>query len=316
MGYNFQKRPDYTRYISNGSFGYKWQPINKRLYNLKLLEVSSVKIFPTPQFQSIIDNYTDPRIKYSYQDHLVLSSGFSYNYNEHRFKGFKPFSYLYSRIELGGFPWNLFGRLNKNSLDSLGRTTIFGLPSSEYILLENDARYYVPSGKEVMNVFRAYVGIGIPYGATKALPFEKSFYIGGANSLRAWTLGTLGPGSFNSNTNTFEVTGDIKLEFNYEFRFTLSGNFQGAVFTDVGNVWLLNESDAAPGGNFTFPGFIEQFAADFGYGLRYDLEFLIIRIDLAHPLYQPYLSKGTRWTATNLSGKIITGFNFAIGYPF
>lgn len=316
MGYNFQKRPDYTRYITNGSFGYTWQPIDKRFYNFKLFELSSVKIYPTSEFQKIIDGYTDPRVKYSYQDHLVLSTGLSYNYNEHRFKGLRPFSYLYSRVEVGGFPWNIPSQLSKNGRDSLGRAIVFGLPSSEYILLENDARYYVPSGKDIMHVFRSYLGIGIPYGATKALPFEKSFYIGGANSLRAWSLGTLGPGSFNSNSTTFEVTGDIKIEFNYEFRFTLSGNFQGAVFTDIGNVWLLNKSETLPGGNFTFPGFIEQFAADFGYGLRYDLEFLIIRVDLAHPLYQPYLAKGSRWTATNTAGKIITGFNFAIGYPF
>jgi outer membrane protein assembly factor BamA len=316
VGYNYQKRPDYTRYILNGSIGYSWQPINKRIFNFKLLDVSSVKIYPTTEFQEIIDNYTDPRIKYSYQDHIVLSTGYSYNYNEHRFKGLRPFMYLFTSIEIGGAPWNIFARLNPNARDSLGRITIFGIPSAEYLLMEADGRYYLPSGKDLMNVFRANIGIGIPYGSTKAMPFEKSFYIGGANSLRAWVIGTLGPGSFNSKATTFEMTGDIKIELNYEFRFKISGSFEGALFTDIGNIWLLNESDAMPGGQFNFKTFIPQFAVDFGYGLRYDLEFLILRLDFAHPLYQPYLPENSRWTALNAHGKVITGFNFAIGYPF
>ncbi len=316
LGYNFQNRPDYERYILNGSFKYSWHPVSKRYYGVKLLEVSSVKIYPSSEFQDEINGYTDPRIKYSYQDHLVLSTSASYNYNEMRFKGLRPFSYLFSSVEVGGLPWNFLARLNKASRDSLGQVTIFGLPSAEYIKLDNDGRYYLPSGKNFMNVFRANIGIGIPIGTSKALPFEKSFYIGGANSLRAWVIGTLGPGSYNSDATTFEVTGDIRMEFNYEFRFKISGSFEGALFLDAGNIWLLNESDARPGGQFKFSTFLPQLALDFGYGLRYDLSFLVLRLDFANPLYQPYLPKGSRWTALNPAGKLITGINFAIGYPF
>lgn len=316
LGYNFQQRPDYTRYITNGSLGYTWQPLDKISHGVKLLEASSVKIFPAASFKQIIDGYSDLRIKYSYQNHIVLSSSYNFNYNEHRFKGLSPFKYLYSKIEVGGIPWNLIGSINPSVLDSLGQRHIFGLPLSQYVLFVNDARYYLPIGKNIMNVFRSNFGIGIPLGTTKALPFEKSFYIGGANSLRAWTIGTLGPGSYKTNNNSFETTGDIKIEFSYELRFSISGNFEGALFTDVGNIWLINKSDANPGGHFVFPDFLQQFAVDFGYGIRYDLEFLIIRIDLAHPIYQPYLPNSSRWTALNTKGKLITGFNFAIGYPF
>jgi len=112
------------------------------------------------------------------------------------------------------------------------------------------------------------------------------------------------------------MTGDMKLELNYELRFTLSGSLEAGLFIDGGNIWLLNKSDAVPGGEFTFPEFINQIALDFGYGLRYDLDFLVIRVDLAHPLYQPYLPYGSRWSALDMRGKLITGFNFAIGYPF
>lgn len=314
LGNNYQKRPDYERYITNGSFSYQWKPLDKRIHKFKLLEVSAVNINPTADFQKVIDTYTDPRILYSYQDHIVLSSGYSYNYNEHKFKGLKPFKYLYSRIEVGGLPWNYM--VKTKSGDTTGQRYVFGLPSSQFVLVENDFRYYMPSGKNVMNVFRAHFGIGIPFGSSKAMPFEKSFYIGGANSLRAWTIGTLGPGAYQSNSTSFEMTGDIKIEFNYELRFNLSQNLEGVFFGDMGNIWLLNKSDAMPNANIKFPDMFEQFAIDFGYGLRYDLEFLIIRFDIAHPIYQPYLPLDSRWSALNTKGKLITGFNFALGYPF
>jgi outer membrane protein assembly factor BamA len=316
VGYNYQKRSDYTRYIINGSFGYTWQPRPKYYNNLRLLEISSVKIYPTSEFQQIIDKYRDPRIRYSFQDHMVLATNYSFTYNEHRYKGSKPFSFFFGAIEIGGMPWNLIPRINNVNEDSVGQILLFGVPSAEYVKLEIDARHYIPSGRNNMNVFRSFIGIGLPYGGSKALPFEKSFYIGGANSLRGWAIGTLGPGSFNSNATTFEMTGDIKIEFNYEFRFLLLGNLEAALFTDVGNIWLLNKSDAQPGGNFKFSTFIPQFAIDFGYGLRYDLEFLIIRFDIAHPIYQPYYGVGSRWTAMSSSGNLLAGFNFAIGYPF
>lgn len=317
LGYNYQKRPDYTRYILNGSFGYTSQPRPRYYNNFRLLEVSSVKIYPSEKFHQIIDKYTDPRIKYSYQDHLVLSTSYSFTYNEHRYKGSKPFSFFFGAVDWGGGLWNLFPiALGLDNHDSIGQLLLFDIPSASYFKIEADGRYYVPTGKNLMNVFRTFIGVGIPYGNSKALPFEKSFYIGGANSLRAWTIGTLGPGAYNSNATTFEMTGDIKIEMNYELRFLISGSLEGAFFADAGNIWQINKSDAQPGGNFQFKSFIPQMAADFGYGLRYDLEFLIIRVDIAHPIYQPYLPIGSRWSAMSLNGNLLAGFNFAIGYPF
>ena len=316
LGYNYQKRPDYTRYIINASFGYNWQPRPNHFHNFRLFEVNSVKIYPSTSFQKIIDAYTDPRIVYSFQDHLVLSTNYSFTYNEQRFKGLRPFGFFFGAVDVGGMPWNLIPRIASNNTDTIGQIRLFGLPSAEYVKLELDGRYYIPSGRSIMNVVRAYMGIGLPYGSSKALPFEKSFYIGGANSLRGWTIGTLGPGEYASNATTFEMTGDVKLEINYEFRFALSGGLEGAFFADAGNIWLVNKSESMPGGQFKFNRFIPQMAMDFGYGIRYDLQYLIIRVDIAHPIYQPYFPAGSRWTARSSSGNLLAGFNFAIGYPF
>ncbi len=319
LGYNYQDRPDYTRSIINASYGYIWHSKKYRHFILNPIEISSVKIYPEPEFQTIIDNYQDPRIKYSYQDHLVLGMSYSYQYTEMKTESKFPFHYFFYKIELGGIPYNFISNLFGHQSDSMGQQWVGSLPYTRFIRFETDYRYFLPiSNGKLMNAFRANFGIGIPLGKSAALPFEKSFYSGGANSLRAWTLGTLGPGSYSSGSSTFEMTGDIKIEFNYEFRFSISGPLKGAIFADVGNIYLLKESDVLPGGTFYFKDFIPKLAADIGYGIRYDMSFLVIRADIAHPVYQPYFPPGQRWSMTTLdtSPKLKWAFNFAIGYPF
>jgi outer membrane protein assembly factor BamA len=319
LGYNYQDRPDYTRLILNGTFGYKWVSNIKTSHVYNPVELSSVKIFPTPEFQETIDAYADPRIKYSYQDHLVLGMSYSYLYNEKKINSKKPFKFFFGKIELGGIPYSLISTVFGNPKDSLGQHFIGNLPYTQFARGELDFRYNLPANNgKTMHVFRINLGLGVPLGGSVAIPFEKSFYIGGANSLRGWTLGTLGPGSYNSGSTSFEMTGDIKIEMNYEFRFPISEPLMGAVFTDVGNIFLIRESDVMPGGEFKFNNFYNKLAVDFGYGLRYDMNFLIIRFDIAHPIYQPYLPYGNRWTmlSQGVDPRLLIAFNFAIGYPF
>jgi len=317
LGYNYQDRPDYSRYIINSTFGYNWFSNKYVSQIVNPLEISSVKINPTDSFQKVIDNYNDPRIKYSYQDHLVLGMSYSYIYNERKWRSKTPFSFFFAKADLGGIPYGLVSRMLGNNKDSIGQYWVKEIPFTQFARVEMDYRYYYPmSYGSLMNVFRVNIGVGVPLFGSIAIPFEKSFYIGGANSLRAWTLGTLGPGSFNSGTKTFEMTGDIKIEFNYEFRFPITSSLRGALFTDVGNIFLLNKNEQMPEGVFHFNNFYKKLAADIGYGIRYDLSFLVIRLDVAHPIYQPYHIKGSRWSMTTVDSKLIYTFNFAIGYPF
>jgi outer membrane protein assembly factor BamA len=220
---------------------------------------------------------------------------------------------------LGGIPYNLVSNVFGNEKDSLGQYWIGNLPYTQFLRFETDYRYYFPMmNNSLMHVFRANIGVGIPLSNSVATPFEKSFYIGGSNSLRAWTLGTLGPGSYNSRSNTFEMTGDIRLEINYEFRFPISDALKGSIFADAGNIFLIKQNDVMPEGVFHFYNFYQKMALDIGYGIRYDMSFLVLRFDIAHPLYQPYLAPGKRWsmmTQTTIP-KLSTAFNFAIGYPF
>jgi len=319
FGYNYQDRPDYTRLILNGTFGYKWHSNASTSHIFNPVELSSVKIFPTKEFQSTIDNYQDPRIKYSYQDHLVLGMSYSYLYNKKRIRNTETSHFFFGKIELGGLPYNYFSHILGDKKDSLGQYRIGGVPYTQFARIDMDYRYYLPSlNGHLTNVFRLNIGVGIPMGGSVAIPFEKSFYIGGANSLRGWTIGTLGPGSYYSGSRTFEMTGDMRLEANYELRFPISEPLMGAVFADVGNIFLLHSSDVMPGGAFHFYNFYQKLAADIGYGLRYDMSFLVIRLDIAHPIYQPYRPFGDRWTMLSLGNNphLLYTINFAIGYPF
>src|SRR5690606_27379623 len=172
-------------------------------------------------------------------------------------------------------------------------------------------------------VFRQKIGVGLPYCNSSELPYSKQFFVGGASSLRGFQPRSVGPGtyfnSYQDGDGSFDQTGDIMLELNVENRFDMGGFLKGAVFVDAGNVWLKNESDARPGGEFEFKSFFSQLAVSAGVGLRIDVEFVLIRFDLGMPLRKPYVEDpwvvdeidfGKSWRKDNLV------LNIAIGYPF
>jgi len=161
------------------------------------------------------------------------------------------------------------------------------------------------------------ITIGIPYGNSTLLPFEKAFFAGGANDMRGWKMYTLGPGTYK-NTNVdfnYNQIGDIQLEANVEYRFPIYQWIRGAVFMDAGNIWLLQNSSDLPGGQFTFPGFFKQVALDGGVGIRLDFDFFIFRFDPAIPLRVPSYPENDRWYFNKMQLKDIV-WNFGIGYPF
>ena len=165
-------------------------------------------------------------------------------------------------------------------------------------------------------VYRFYGGIGISYGNSTVLPFEKAFFAGGANGMRGWKMYYRGPGSYHSEEeNTFNQIGDIQLEANIEYRFPIYQWIRGALFVDAGNIWFLKETADLPGGTFTFPGFFTQVAIDAGFGIRLDFDFFIFRLDPAIPLRVPWYPENDRWYFDKMQLKDIV-WNFGIGYPF
>ena len=166
---------------------------------------------------------------------------------------------------------------------------------------------------------RLMAGAIASYGNSTTAPYSEQFYIGGANSLRAFTVRSLGPGSYHPADATrysyLDETGTLKLEANIEYRARLFGNLQGALFVDAGNIWLLREDKERPGGKFTIKDFADQIALNTGFGLRYDLQFLVLRFDVGIALHYPYDTGKSGYYNIPSFGKGYA-WHFAIGYPF
>ena len=178
-----------------------------------------------------------------------------------------------------------------------------------------DFRQHLDLGNESWLVFRQFVGLGVPYGNSKDMPFERSFYGGGANGLRGWLYRTVGPGGYvPPDEKDIERIGDMQLEVNAEYRFPIYNIFNGAIFVDAGNVWAYHPNEFMPNAEFRFNTFYKQLALDAGVGLRIDASFLIIRLDFAYAMRNPYPDDtGNYWRFNNLGN---LRMQMGIGYPF
>jgi len=311
-GMNYRHRPTYTRYILNFTFGYDWKESEYKTHIVQPFNISSVKVDPTQEFLEELDAIDDPRLKNQYTDHLITAIQYSFIYNNQDIKKVKDFIYFKGDIETSGNIFYAFNNLLDSEKDSAGYYKVVGIRYAQYARLETDFRYYLMASQTNQIVFRMLAGIGIPYGNSEVLPFEKGFYLGGANSMRAWIYRGLGPGGFTDPGTNIDKMGDIVLEGNVEYRFPIYDFFKGAVFVDAGNVWLLNQDTKLPDGEFNFSTFYKQIAIDAGLGLRFDFNFFIFRVDFAMRLRDPSQQEGNRWVAK----KGIWFWNFGIGYPF
>ena len=173
--------------------------------------------------------------------------------------------------------------------------------------------------EESQLVGRVFVGGAFAYGNSDEVPYREQFYIGGANSVRAFTVRTLGPGSFHSekrdNYSYYDQPGTFKFETNWEYRFPIFSYFKGAFFVDAGNVWLLKEDEARPGGKLKFKNFFKELAVGTGAGIRFDMEMLVVRADLGIGIHLPYETSRKGYYNIPLF-KDGLAFHLAIGYPF
>ena len=151
------------------------------------------------------------------------------------------------------------------------------------------------------------------------MPYSEQFYIGGSNSIRAFQIRSIGPGSYHPEETQYsylDQTGDLKLEGNLEYRFKIYEQLHGALFVDAGNIWLLKKEEQRPGGVFEIKNFLKELALGTGFGVRYDFSYLVLRMDLGIPLHAPYATGKSSYY--NISGNLLKNMvlNFAIGYPF
>lgn len=321
LGYDvLQREKLYTLNSFKASYGYTWKEDIKRQHELNPISVMYVQPRNvTPEYQAAAD--TNVTLQKAIDKQFILGSNYTYTYSN--VVNNKPANGIYfsGGVDISGNLASLF----KSGHALKGDTAkILGAAYSQYTRLQGDFRYYRKVGEKSVFANRIMVGLGIPYGNSGSLPYVKQFFSGGNNSIRAFRSRSVGPGTFEApriNNAVTEQPADIKLELNTELRFPLISIMQGAVFVDAGNVWSYNEDPNRPGSLFTTK-FYKELAVGSGVGLRFDVTFLVLRLDLAFPLRKPWLPQGQQWVTDQIDFGSSTWrkenliFNLAIGYPF
>lgn len=317
LGLNFQQRSYYTRYISYLTYGYDWYSSGTTRHLFSPVELSSVSILRDSTFNAILKDFKDPRFLNQYTDHLVMALKYSYIFNNQNLSGKKNYFYFRANFESAGNLLNLYSNVVNAPVDVDGNFTLFRIRFAQYIHTDVDFRYYKPVTAKQQLVYRAALGVGVPYGNSTVLPFEKGFFAGGANGLRGWPIRSVGPGEYYTPVKSgFERVGDIWLEANLEYRFPLYSFLNGAFFVDAGNIWLLRENEDFPGGTLNLKKLPASIALDTGIGFRFDFSFFIFRIDGGLPVYDPGKLTDSRWFRISKFQLRNISWNFGIGYPF
>ena len=322
---NYRRRPDYTRSMINLNLNYQFADNKYLSSTVTPVRLSSIKISNADQ--AFLDWLDRLFIKDSYQDHFILGSGYSFVFNNQS-AGKRSYHYVKFNLSWAGNMLTLASRALHREKNENGSydAPLMHTTYAQFVKTDVDYRHYLRTiGSNIM-VFRMFAGLGIPYGNINFMPFTEQYFSGGANSLRAWQIRSVGPGSFDNsaavgiNSKYPNMTSDMKLEANLEYRFKLFWVVEGAWFFDAGNIWSINRDDKREGGDFDVKRFYKEIAVGSGLGLRLDFDFFLFRADFGLKLRDPSLKEGERWLAKNDHSFIFRGSNWAfclgIGYPF
>lgn len=329
LGYDFLKRQNsYTLNSFRGLAGYNWKESIRKEHDLNVIDVNYVHPTRiTPAYLILAEK--DRTLKKAIENQFTIGSTYRYTFTNTAEENRIHTTYYTAAADLSG---NILGLITSANIREGQVSKLFGAAFSQYIKLENDFRYYMKMGLNTKWANRVFAGVGYAYGNSVNLPFVKQFFIGGSNSIRAFRARTIGPGSYYAPDDprteggfTADQSGDIKLEMNTELRRKIAGILHGAVFVDAGNIWLLNDDlDPAavkPGAVFT-KDFVNDLLIGTGLGLRFDLSFVLVRLDLGFPLRKPWLPPGDRWVFNDIRFGDPTWrkenliLHVAIGYPF
>jgi len=330
LGYEYFRRSDqYTLNSYKTSFGWQWNTSVTTEHQFNPISINYVVPSGiTPQFKAALD--TSITLARSIERQFIIGSTYNFNYNSQaKPNNSKHNFYFNANADVSG---NILGLVTGADVLNGKEKKILNTPFSQYVRGELELRHYLalgrPRRKKINQLAsRVLIGAGYGYGNSTTMPFIKQFFIGGTNSIRAYRARSLGPGSFYAGNASVLKTylpdqpGDIKIEMNSEWRFKIISIVRGALFVDAGNIFTMREDPSRPGSKFTC-NFMDQLAVGAGVGVRFDINFLVLRVDAAIPVRKPYVSDGSKW----VFDKIELGnsqwrrenliLNLAIGYPF
>ncbi len=303
----------YTLLSGTALFGYTWDANRYVTHEFYPLSLNYTELFDTtPEFEDILDN--DPFLRTSFEQQFIAGLTYSFTYNEMVNTQKKHQLYFNFTFDVAGNTVSLFGKDQGQD----NPKTFLGFEYAQYAKADIDFHYHYNFKKEQVIAARLFGGYGLAYGNSDVIPFVKQYYSGGPYSVRAFNIRSLGPGTYNQETDGtnsddfFDKTGNIRLEANLEYRFPIVSFLKGAVFADAGNIWNSKENPVYSGKDKFGSDFLSELGMGAGIGLRVDIQSFVIRFDLAAPFHDPALPKGERFNF-DVSSPVL---NFAIGYPF
>ena len=318
LSYDLQNRPEFHRRVFSTAWRYRWTTQNRHVnYRFDLLDLNYVympwisETFKKDYLDSVSNR--NAILRYNYEDLFIMKIGFGLTYNRgnHAFR---------ANVETAG---NLLSAiaytagLPKNGDDQF---TLFNIAFAQYAKFDFDYTRLWQLDEHNQMVFHTGFGIAWPYGNSSVLPFEKRYFSGGANSVRGWSVRSLGPGSFRGTDGRIDFinqTGDMKFDLNLEYRTKLFWKFNGAAFVDAGNIWTLRNYAEQPGGQFKFSEFYKQIAVAYGLGIRLNFDYFVLRFDMGMKAVNPaYEDSHEHYAFLHPSLKRDFSFHFAVGLPF
>jgi len=319
LTYDTQNRPEFHRRVLSAGWRYKWSPLSSRnQYQFDLLNLNYVFMpWISDTFRKeYLDNPTNYNaiLRYNYEDLFIMKTGFGFSYNDGK-------TAIKTNIETAGNLLSLGSAIFGGNKDDLNQYKVFNIAYAQYIKGDIDYTHHLISGYNDQLVFHVGLGIAYPYGNSTILPFEKRYFSGGANSVRGWSVRSLGPGRYkdkDGNINFITQTGDIKLDLNLEYRTHLFWKFGGALFIDAGNIWTIRDYPSQPDGQFQIQNILKDLAVSYGMGLRLNFDYFIIRFDMGmkavNPAYKTEDENHFPLIHPRLSRDF--AFHFAVGLPF
>lgn len=324
--YNWQIRPEFERTLASAAWSYRWNSRRRASHRLDVLDINYIYMpYRSKTFIEYL-NYMDeinPLLRYSYEDLFIVRLGYTYTYNSagvstQQTAKKSSYSIRFNIEESGnliyGFSKLIHGKPSDGESFRMGNISF-----AQYVKTDFDYAKNIMIDDRNAVVFHIGTGIAIPYGNSKSLPFEKLYFSGGANSVRGWSVRSLGPGGYRGASGSLDYvnhTGDIKLDMNVEYRTHLFWKLNAAAFIDAGNVWTLKNRYSDSTGQFAFNRFYKEIAVSYGLGIRFDLDFLILRFDGGMKAVNPMGSGIERFPLIVPDFSRDFAFHFAVGYPF
>lgn len=349
---SFDQRSAFRSRVFINSITYDWVETKSKLHSYTPINIEFRKGVLDPVFRdSLLQRGFGLYVKTNDRQFFNLGSQYAFTYNANRLDNYNNFLFFRGEVDFAGNSLGVLDKLIKFKKDADGFRTIFGLPYQQYVKTELDIRYYRYLGGDNQFVARLNPGIGLAYGNSDLLTFEKNFFAGGSSGVRAWQARTLGPGNYNravlgtdgkadtlrANLRNLDQLGEYKLEGNLEYRFKILNSFmgakvKGATFTDFGNIWRRKVSVENPGGEFKFNQIFNQLAVGVGAGLRFDLNYFVFRLDAGIKVKDPQFTGSEQYVIKYLFNKKefkdnyasthrpdvyrFVQYNFGIGMPF